>query len=69
MFYANFIPGKEKEDFFSLLGGKTPYSTKMVNNESDPRVPRLFHCNLVNGSFKSMYEFALKKILSMHQDL
>lgn len=46
--------GKEKDDFFSLLGGKTPYSTKLKKNDTDPRHPRLFHCSLSNGCLRGL---------------
>lgn len=54
IYIYNISLGKEKDDFFGLLGGKTPYSTKMIKNESDPRLPRLFYCSKDNEFFKGI---------------
>ncbi|CAH1117600.1 unnamed protein product [Phaedon cochleariae] len=60
--------GKEKEDFFHLLGGKSPYSTQMMKTLSDPRPPRLFHCRSFNGSFtaQEMIFFGQKDLIPEH---
>ncbi|XP_050309860.1 villin-like protein quail [Anthonomus grandis grandis] len=39
------LEGKEKEEFFTYLGGPGNYPTQMVRNEYDPKPPRLFYCN------------------------
>lgn len=39
------LEGKEKDDFFGLLGGKVAYLTEMARKDYDPRPPRLFFCN------------------------
>ncbi|KAJ8952266.1 hypothetical protein NQ318_007433 [Aromia moschata] len=49
------LEGKEKDDFFNLLGGRSSYNTQMARNDSDPRPPRLFHCNSVNGNFNGKF--------------
>ncbi|XP_030768126.1 advillin-like isoform X3 [Sitophilus oryzae] len=38
------LEGKEKEDFFNLLGGRMSYSTRMVRNDQDKKPARLFFC-------------------------
>lgn len=40
-----FFAGKEKEEFFSVLGGRCSYSTQIVRNDFDVKPPRLFYCN------------------------
>ncbi|XP_074029921.1 villin like protein quail isoform X3 [Leptinotarsa decemlineata] len=47
------LEGKEKEDFFNLLGGKLLYFTQMMKNDQDLRPPRLFHCCSSNGNFNA----------------
>ncbi|CAH1186187.1 unnamed protein product [Phyllotreta striolata] len=47
------LEGKEREDFFNLLGGKMLYSTKIVKHEFDPKPPRLFRCYSLHGQFKA----------------
>ncbi|KAL1494852.1 hypothetical protein ABEB36_010371 [Hypothenemus hampei] len=39
------LEGKDKEEFYALLGGRKPYFTQMIRNDFDPRPPRLFFCN------------------------
>ncbi|KAF7268409.1 hypothetical protein GWI33_018470 [Rhynchophorus ferrugineus] len=38
------LEGKEKEDFFNLLGGQMPYKTQMIKNIYDKKPARLFFC-------------------------
>ncbi|KAG5887879.1 hypothetical protein JTB14_015531 [Gonioctena quinquepunctata] len=47
------LEGKEKDDFFNLLGGTSVYITQMVKNDQDPRPPRLFHCYSSKGNFNA----------------
>ncbi|CAH0556416.1 unnamed protein product [Brassicogethes aeneus] len=46
------LEGKEKDDFFSLIGGKTAYNTQLMKNDYDARTPRLFNCNTNTNNFK-----------------
>ncbi|XP_019873520.1 advillin isoform X2 [Aethina tumida] len=46
------LEGKEKDDFFNLIGGKAPYATQLIKNDADPRLPRLFNCSSSLNNFK-----------------
>ncbi|XP_050509264.1 advillin isoform X1 [Diabrotica virgifera virgifera] len=62
------LEGKEREDFFSLLGGKTPYSTQIVKHENDPKPARLFKCSSSKGRFKAeeILFFSQKDLVPEH---
>ncbi|XP_066138784.1 villin-1 isoform X3 [Euwallacea fornicatus] len=47
------LEGKEKDDFFTHLGGHCNYSTKMIRNDYDVRLPRLFYCNNHSKKFEA----------------
>ncbi|XP_057656314.1 villin-like protein quail [Diorhabda carinulata] len=47
------LEGKEREDFFNLLGGKVPYSTQISKLDFDPKPARLFRCSYSNGEFRA----------------
>ena len=50
--------GQEKDQFWSLLGGKGPYKDERVfgkSNVSENFMPRLFHGSNASGSFKGSY--------------
>ncbi|KAK4879724.1 hypothetical protein RN001_007870 [Aquatica leii] len=47
------MEGKESQNFWDDLGGKTTYnSSKLVNYCNNHRIPRLFQCNSTNGLLK-----------------
>lgn len=47
------LEGKEKDDFFNLLNGRSHYFTHLIKNDFDPRPARLFYCTNTANSFKS----------------
>ncbi|XP_008194361.1 advillin isoform X4 [Tribolium castaneum] len=47
------LEGKEKPEFFDLLGGKAVYATQLVRDDGDVRPPRLFHCAKINGVLRA----------------
>ncbi|KAK9879533.1 hypothetical protein WA026_006604 [Henosepilachna vigintioctopunctata] len=59
------LEGKEKQEFFDILGGKTLYTTDMMKKESDSRVPRLFCCMNINNYFaaEEIYQFSQKNLI------
>ncbi|XP_018568811.1 advillin-like, partial [Anoplophora glabripennis] len=62
------LEGKERDDFFNLLGGRSPYTTQMIKNDSDPRPPRLFHCSSTSGIFhaEEIVFFTQKDLIPEH---
>ncbi|KAH0810615.1 hypothetical protein GEV33_012178 [Tenebrio molitor] len=46
------LEGKEKPEFFDMLGGKAVYATQLIRNDGDVRPPRLFHCSKISGVFR-----------------
>ncbi|XP_063903462.1 advillin isoform X2 [Zophobas morio] len=47
------LEGKEKSEFFDLIGGKVPYSTQLMRNDGDVKSPKLFHCTKMNGMLRA----------------
>ncbi|RZC39580.1 advillin [Asbolus verrucosus] len=47
------LEGKEKSEFFDMLGGRAVYATQLIRNDGDVRPPRLFHCSKINGLLRA----------------
>ncbi|XP_044752329.1 advillin isoform X2 [Coccinella septempunctata] len=59
------LEGKEKQEFFDLLGGKSNYDTTLMKNEFEPKQVRLFCYSNINGTFlmEEIHQFAQKNLI------
>lgn len=65
--YHMMTEGQEKDEFWSVLGGKGEYSNSpRLQTECESRRARLFHCSNASGSFKvtEVVDFVQQDLLS-----
>ena len=64
------MEGKEPDEFWQMLGGKTEYSSgNFFQHEIPDYPPRLFHCSNASGKFEVEEIFAFTQEDMDHEDI